>query len=71
VPELDRQIAAGNFTGLFAWLRQHVHGVGAKVSAQELLKDATGKTLSAASFVRHLETRYLESAGTAPSSAAA
>jgi carboxypeptidase Taq len=71
VPELDQQIAAGNFTGLFAWLRQHVHGVGAKVSAQELLKDATGRTLSAASFVRHLETRYLESAGTAPSSAAA
>jgi carboxypeptidase Taq len=71
VPELDEQLARGEFTGLFGWLREHVHGVGAKVSVQELLKAATGKPLSAASFVRHLEGRYLESAGTAPSSAAA
>lgn len=71
VPELDEQLARGEFTGLFGWLREHVHGVGAKVNVQELLKAATGKPLSATSFLRHLEGRYLESAGTAPSSAAA
>ena len=37
-----------------------MHGVGARVSAQELLKLATGKPLSAATALRYLETKYLE-----------
>jgi len=39
-----------------------VHGLGAKVPVQELLKDATGKPLSATSFVRYVEAKYLEQA---------
>jgi len=62
VHDLDEQIARGEFAGLFGWLRRHVHGVGAKVSVHELLQSATGKTLSAAPFVRYLEAKYLESA---------
>ena len=38
VPDVDREIARGDFSGLMGWLRQNVHGVGARVSAQELLK---------------------------------
>jgi len=45
-----------------------VHGLGAKVPVQELLKHATGKTLSAVSFIRYVEAKYLE---TSASSAAA
>ncbi len=59
---LDAEIARGEFSSLFGWLRSHVHGVGAKVSVQELLKGATGKALSAAPFVRYLEGKYLEGA---------
>jgi carboxypeptidase Taq len=44
------------------WLRTHVHGLAAKVPVQDLLKGATGKPLSATSFVRYVETKYLESA---------
>ena len=44
------------------WLRTHVHGLGAKVPVQDLLKNATGKPLSAVSFVRYVESKYLESA---------
>ena len=42
------------------WLRTHVHSQGARVSAQELLKNATGKPLSAAATLRYLENKYLE-----------
>ena len=69
VTTLDEQLARGEFSGLFGWLRTHVHGLGAKVPVQELLKDATGKPLSATSFIRYVEAKYLESA--ASSSAAA
>ena len=62
VGDLDEQIARGEFAGLFGWLRTHVHSVGAKVSVHELLKDATGRPLSAAPFVRYLEGKYLEGA---------
>jgi carboxypeptidase Taq len=62
VPNLEEQIAHGEFSGLFGWLRTHVHGLGAKVTVNELMKTATGKTLSAASFVRYVESKYLEGA---------
>src|SRR5579863_2544187 len=59
---LDEQLARGEFGGLFEWLRTNVHGLGAKVPVQELLKAATGKPLGATSFVRYVEAKYLESA---------
>ena len=62
LPALDEQLAHGEFSGLFGWLRTHVHGLGAKVPVQELLKEATGKPLSATSFVRYVEAKYLEQA---------
>ena len=60
LPALDEQIAAGQFGGLFDWLRENVHGVGARVSSQELIKNATGKPLSAAPWLRYAESKYLE-----------
>jgi carboxypeptidase Taq len=68
VPQLDAELARGEFTGLFGWLRTHVHALGAKVTMQELMKSATGKPLSAVAFVRYVENKYLES--TASSAAA-
>jgi carboxypeptidase Taq len=59
-PELDDEIAAGHFAGLFDWLRQNVHSVAATVSMPELIRNATGKPLSAASWLRYIETKYLE-----------
>ena len=60
LPHFDEQLARGEFGGLFEWLRTNVHGVGAKVPVQDLLMGATGKPLSAASFIRYVETKYLE-----------
>jgi carboxypeptidase Taq len=56
----DSEIAAGRFGGLFEWLRENVHVRGASVGAQELIRDATGKPLSAAPWLRYAEAKYLE-----------
>jgi carboxypeptidase Taq len=63
IETFDSEIAAGRFGGLFEWLRENVHGVGARVSSQELIKNATGKTLSAAPWLRYAEGKYLEERG--------
>jgi len=59
-PELDDEIAAGHFAGLLDWLRQNVHSVAATVSMPELIRNATGKPLSAAAWLRYVEAKYLE-----------
>ncbi|HEY5103281.1 MAG TPA: hypothetical protein VII70_10910, partial [Steroidobacteraceae bacterium] len=68
LPQLDADLARGEFTNIFAWLRAHVHSLGAKMSTQDLMKAATGKPLSAVAYVRYVENKYLE---TTASSAAA
>jgi carboxypeptidase Taq len=70
VPDVQEQIARGDFGGLMGWLRQNVHGQGARVSAQELLKLSTGKPLSAVAALRYLETKYLDSEPVVGSAAA-
>jgi len=59
-PDLEQQIGRGEFGGLFAWLREHVHGLGAKVTVKELMNSATGQALSANALLRYLESKYLE-----------
>jgi carboxypeptidase Taq len=59
-PSLDSEIAAGQFGGVMDWLRDNVHGVGARLPVQELMKQATGKPLTAAAYLRYLEAKYLE-----------
>jgi len=59
-PALDADIAAGRFGGLFEWLRQNVHALGASIGTSELIKNATGRPLSAAAWLRYVEAKYLE-----------
>jgi carboxypeptidase Taq len=60
LPKLDEEIAAGQFGGVMDWLRDNVHGVGARLPVQDLIKQATGKPLTAAAYLRYLEAKYLE-----------
>ena len=60
VPEIEPGIAEGDFKPLFRWLKTNVHGQGSRLSAKELLIEATGKPLDPAVFKAHLETRYLD-----------
>ena len=60
VPQLDEQVAAGEFAGLTGWLRDAVHRHGARLSAQDLIREATGRPISASASIRYLEAKYLE-----------
>jgi Zn-dependent M32 family carboxypeptidase len=40
-----------------------VHSVGASLSSQELIANATGRPLSAAPWLRYAEGKYLDEAG--------
>jgi carboxypeptidase Taq len=55
-------LAEGNFAPLLAWLRANVHGKGSLLSTSALVEQATGGTLDARIYRRHLETRYLTGA---------
>ena len=61
LPSLDEQLSKGQFDGVLEWLRDNVHNLGARLPVQELMKQATGRPLSAAPYLRYLETKYLES----------
>jgi carboxypeptidase Taq len=45
--------------GMMRWLGLHVHGQGARLGFQDLLRHATGKPLDPADFTAHLTARYL------------
>jgi carboxypeptidase Taq len=70
VPDVETQIGRGEFGGLMGWLRENVHGHGARVTTQELLKLSTGKPLSAVAALRYLEAKYLEPESVVGSAAA-
>ncbi len=57
IPDLDAQMATGEFGALLSWLRENIHRHGRRYSAQELCERATGKPLSADPLMRHLERR--------------
>jgi len=61
VEGVEAQIARGEFAGLFDWLRENVHGYGAKLTVKELIKQASGQPLGASALLRYLENKYLES----------
>ena len=58
IPDLEEQIASGQFGDLLNWMRTHVHQHGKKYAPQELLKRATGQTLSADDFVDYIREKY-------------
>ncbi|HLS80528.1 MAG TPA: carboxypeptidase M32 [Steroidobacter sp.] len=58
-PELDEELAAGDFQGLFSWLREHVHSLASSIGAPEIIERATGKALGAGAWLRYVEAKYL------------
>jgi carboxypeptidase Taq len=58
-PGLDAGFAKGDLAPLTAWLARNVHALGARLGFHEVLRQATGKVLSAAAFEAHLTSRYL------------
>ena len=57
-PDLDAEIAAGNFAPIFDWLRERIWLQASRWSTPELAVRASGETLNPLHFRRHLEARY-------------
>ena len=58
IPDLGKQIEAGQFDELVAWLKMNVHQHGAKFNPVELIQRVTGGGLSAEPYLHYLEGKY-------------
>jgi carboxypeptidase Taq len=58
LPDLDRDIAAGRFDELLAWLRRHVHAHGRTLDSAAIVEQATGEPVSERWLVESLRQRY-------------
>lgn len=58
IPDLDSQIAEGQFKPLLEWLRKAVHSRGMQVNALSLAREVSGNDLSARPLISYLKNRY-------------
>jgi len=57
MPDLEHDIAKGEFAPLKTWLNENIHAPGRKYPAGELCQRVTGAPLSADPLMRHLESK--------------
>lgn len=58
LPGVEEDFARGEFGRLLGWLRENVHGQGARYRAPELVERVTGKALSPQPLLAYLRERY-------------
>jgi carboxypeptidase Taq len=59
-PTLLADLGRADFSTLHRWTRQHVHRFGSFHSTgEQIIREATGETLSTNAFKKHLVRRYL------------
>ncbi|PZP87293.1 MAG: carboxypeptidase M32 [Azospirillum brasilense] len=59
LPQLDAELARGDFAPMLQWLRTHVHSKASSMRGEDILRAATGEALNPAHFEAHLRARYL------------
>lgn len=59
MPQTCQKIHEGDFLGITKWLNEKIHACGRLYEPQDLIKEATGKSLSPDALVNHLRSRYL------------
>jgi carboxypeptidase Taq len=62
LPDVDAHLERGEFAPVFDWLRENMHGLGAKLPIKELIKQASGQPLGASALLRYLQGKYLAEA---------
>jgi carboxypeptidase Taq len=60
IPDLDDQVAAGEFEPLHGWLQEHVYRHGRKFTPGELLERTTGEQLEAEPWIRYVQQKFGE-----------
>ena len=58
MPDLMEQVAAGQLLVLKGWLNQNIHTRGARLTADQLVREVTGEPLTAQYFVDYLRTKF-------------
>jgi carboxypeptidase Taq len=53
---LNDEIRTGKLAGLLGWLRTHVHEIGSRLPAEDIIRNATGTGLDTAAYFRHVES---------------
>lgn len=56
----ETRVAKGEFAFILEWLKDNIHRHGKTYTSQELLKNATGKELSADAYTHYLTKKYKE-----------
>ncbi len=59
LPDLEDQLAAGQFRPLLQWLRDNVHSRGRRHYTADFAREVTGSDLAPRFLVRYLRERYL------------
>lgn len=58
-PEIDGQLAAGDYSGLLGWMREKIHGPGSRYLPGDLIARAAGSPATPTAHLTHLRNRYL------------
>lgn len=58
IDDLEGSISSGNLRPLLGWLRTNIHEKGKLLSADDLVKDVTGKDLDEDHFIDYLKRKY-------------
>jgi carboxypeptidase Taq len=69
LPDVDDQIAAGEFTPLREWLRTHIYSHGAKFTSRQMIERLTGGGLQAEPLLHYLRGKFGELYGLEAASA--
>ncbi|WP_295623794.1 carboxypeptidase M32 [uncultured Nitrosomonas sp.] len=59
-PEVEKNIAAGNFAPIKGWLNEKIHRQGRLYTSQELVQRVTGEALNPDYFIGYLKNKYSE-----------
>lgn len=58
LPNIPAQIEAGDFAGVFNWMREKIHKPGAKYTPTELIQRVTGGPIRTAPFLTYIRNKY-------------
>lgn len=58
LPDLDDRIGQGDLAPLLGWLREKVHRRGRDATAEEIVRDATGRGLDDRDFEAYVRSKY-------------
>jgi carboxypeptidase Taq len=59
-PEIETEMAQGEFGTLRGWLTEKIHQHGRKFTISELVERVTGEPLKIDAYIHHLQTKYGE-----------